>query len=331
MKIVNPLYDRVFKYLMDNESIAKKILSVIIDCEILSLESKPQETAVLIKGTQIFLPRYDFKAIILTQTGERFATLIEVQKSRTPNPVARFREYLGQNYSKKHTYINQNGKSKTEHLPIISIYILGYNLGKNNEYKTPGIIIKNQVVDAITKKVIEKKHDFVKLLTHPTYILQVERLKGERKTRLEKMLNLFDQTHRTDDKYILELTDIDDEFAGVASYLNKPMLNEKFIRSLKYEQDYEKGIQEERKLKEEALIREKEAQEREKKAQEREKEAHEREKKERRLKEEERRLKEDANNSLKKIILMMLENNKTILEIANILDKDEKEIKKILE
>ncbi len=316
MKIVNPLYDRAFKYLMDNESIARKILSVIIDCEILSLESKPQETAVLIKGTQILLPRYDFKAIILTESGERFATLIEVQKSRIPNPVSRFREYLGQNYSKKHTYINQNGESQTEHLPIISIYILGYNLGKHKEYKTPGIIIKNQVVDAITKKVIEQKHDFVKLLTHPSYIIQVGRLKAERRTRLEKMLYLFDQTYRTDDKYFLDLKNIDEEFAGVADYLNKPLQNQKFIRSLKYEQDYEKGIDEERKLKEKAQERENIERRLKEVALEREKE--------------ERRQKEDANKSLKKIILKMLDNKNTVLEIANIIGKKEQEVKEIV-
>ena len=53
MKIVNPLYDTAFKYLMDSEPMAKKILSVILDQEILSLSSQPQETPVVIENTHL--------------------------------------------------------------------------------------------------------------------------------------------------------------------------------------------------------------------------------------------------------------------------------------
>lgn len=31
MKIINPLYDRAFKYLMENERLAKKVISVLLD------------------------------------------------------------------------------------------------------------------------------------------------------------------------------------------------------------------------------------------------------------------------------------------------------------
>lgn len=34
MQIVNPLYDKAFKYLMENERLAKKVISVILDEEI---------------------------------------------------------------------------------------------------------------------------------------------------------------------------------------------------------------------------------------------------------------------------------------------------------
>jgi len=46
MKIVNPLYDYAFKYLMDNEQIAKKVLSIILNTKVLQLHSKPEETPI---------------------------------------------------------------------------------------------------------------------------------------------------------------------------------------------------------------------------------------------------------------------------------------------
>jgi hypothetical protein len=35
MKIANPLYDHAFKYLMSNDKLARKVLSVILDKEVL--------------------------------------------------------------------------------------------------------------------------------------------------------------------------------------------------------------------------------------------------------------------------------------------------------
>ncbi len=43
MQIANPVYDVVFKYLMDGNSIAKKIISLIIGEKIESLDLEPTE------------------------------------------------------------------------------------------------------------------------------------------------------------------------------------------------------------------------------------------------------------------------------------------------
>jgi len=47
MKILNPIYDNAFKYLMDNEEIAKMVLSIILNTRVVSLQSKPQETPLV--------------------------------------------------------------------------------------------------------------------------------------------------------------------------------------------------------------------------------------------------------------------------------------------
>ncbi len=53
MKIVNPIYDNAFKYLMDNEQIAKLVLSIILDTKVLTLQSKPQETHLLLGNINV--------------------------------------------------------------------------------------------------------------------------------------------------------------------------------------------------------------------------------------------------------------------------------------
>lgn len=59
MKIVNPIYDNAFKYLMDNQAIAKIVLSIILDTKVISLESKPQETLLAVEEG-ISVSRFDF-------------------------------------------------------------------------------------------------------------------------------------------------------------------------------------------------------------------------------------------------------------------------------
>lgn len=58
MRIVNPLYDQAFKYLMDNEAIAKKILSLILEQEIISLQSKSQKKGESPKYLLIGFPEF---------------------------------------------------------------------------------------------------------------------------------------------------------------------------------------------------------------------------------------------------------------------------------
>jgi len=237
MLIINPIYDQAFKYMMDNEQIAKKVISLIIEQEVISIQSKPQETKLMYDKHKIPLSRFDFKAVIKNTEGEHVNVLIEIQKSNNPNPIIRFRRYLGKNYIKQETIIDENGKEIIVSLPIITVYILGYKIP---EYDTPAIIVNNQVKDAITKEEIQVKSEFVKMLTHPCYILQIERLRHERKSKLEKFLAIFDQTKKTDDDFILALEEIDNEEEDIElikKYLNRATYNEEMIRMLELEED----------------------------------------------------------------------------------------------
>ncbi|MBK8807516.1 MAG: hypothetical protein IPO21_13095 [Bacteroidales bacterium] len=260
MRIINPIYDQAFKYLMENERIAKMILSLIIEKEIISLQTKPQEVKTHDPKRDIPLSRFDFKVIIKDIDNKHVNVLIEIQKSNKPNPIMRFRRYLGKNYIKQETFVDSDGKQVTEPLPIITIYFLGYNLA---HYDTPAIVVNNVVKDTVNNCIIDHKDRFVELLTHPSYILQTGRLRESRKTRIEKFLAIFDQQCITNDRYILDIEDAadDNDIATIKEYLHRATEDEEMLLKLELEEDVEKEFQTLEKNLEKALLNEAQAQE----------------------------------------------------------------------
>jgi len=303
MKIVNPIYDNAFKYLMDNVEIAKRVLSIILDTQVISLQPRPQETPFIVGN--IHLSRYDYKAIMRAENGEKTTVLVEVQKYKTPDPILRFRQYLAQNYMREETITNQKGNEEKKTLPIISIYILGFDLP---EFDCKAIRIDNTPYDVIGQKVLNVKSNFVEQLTHKSFILlAVEKPEVEKcNTRLERFLDLFLQKLKGDpENPVIEITansDSDEYLQSIISHLNSATLNEELLRSINAEKEHyksidnlEEKIQEERRQKEEAKAREEDERRQKEEAKAREEEAKARE-------ESERRQKEDALKQSEKIL-----------------------------
>ena len=281
MKIINPLYDNAFKYLMENEQIAKIVLSIILDTQVIRFQSKPQETTLVYTG-KTHISRFDFKAVISDENNEEKVVLIELQKYRNPDPVIRFRQYLAQNYLKEETIIDKNGKEQTAILPIITIYILGFDL---KEFDTVAVKSENRLFDIINGKYLDVKSKFADLLTHPSYFLQAVEKKNKKGTRLERFLSLFlEKIENEPANYFVDLAeDHNEKDAGlitIIDFLNKATQNEELLRSLEFEKQTKKGFEnyeqeleeakkqaeeslkkeeQERKLKEEALKKEEQA------------------------------------------------------------------------
>ena len=234
MKIVNPLYDYAFKYLMENNRIAKKVISTLLECEVLELFVEQQELIAVNKKRGLKLYRLDFSAIILDENGKKQKVLIELQKSKLPTNTLRFRTYLGESYTKKEVVKDKLGLEETKVYPIISIYILGYNVV---DIPYLCINIDNRITDTVTKKEVAINSDFVELLTHKTRIIQVRRLTEKRRSRLEQFLTLFNQAWVTSEKYILDLEEIPDEFQDIVNYLGVPVQDDIFRNQLKGEEE----------------------------------------------------------------------------------------------
>jgi hypothetical protein len=201
MIIANPLYDVVFKYLLEDIEIARELLSTILGEEILTVEVKPQETITENSASSVSILRFDFKAVIKTNSGDLKKVLIELQKAKQVFDVMRFRRYLGDNYRKEDDVLNEQGALEKRPLPIITIYFLGFRL---DNIENPVVKINREYRDAITHEIIEVKEDFVELLTHDSYLIQVPRLKVQTKTKLERVLQIFSPEFRTKDRHQLD-------------------------------------------------------------------------------------------------------------------------------
>jgi hypothetical protein len=223
-EIANPLYDHAFKYLMSNDKLARKVLSVILEKEVLELELSQQEVVVEDEERRFTLYRLDFKAVILDENGRKETVLIELQKSKLPTNVLRFRNYLGLAYT--HKIKTKHPETQVEQdsaLPIISIYILGYNV---EDIPHVAIKVNHSIIDMSSQKELDLQSDFIDLLTHTTCILQVRRLPKQRRSRIEQFLTLFNQAWVMEEKYILDLQEVPEGFEDIAEYLQRPLQEE---------------------------------------------------------------------------------------------------------
>jgi hypothetical protein len=199
MIIANPIYDVVFKRLMENEKVAKFFIGTLLEQTVETVEVKPQEFTYTNELAGLAVFRLDFIATIKTDTGEYKKVLIEIQKAKNPIDLMRFRNYLAEQYKKEDKVHNGNVV-----LPLTTIYILGFKLP---EIETPCIKVERNYKDLINKTTLLKKSEFVEKLTgrhsvHDSFVVQVERITDRYQTRLDKLLSVFEQRNFTDDKEI---------------------------------------------------------------------------------------------------------------------------------
>lgn len=203
--IANPIYDVVFKYLLEDVDIAKELLSTILGTSIVELTVKPQETIVKdeISG-EIKIFRLDFKAVIKLSDGQHKSVLIELQKAKQSHDISRFRTYLGENYKKQEMITLKDGSQEQISLEIVSIYILGFNL---EGVDIPVLKVSRAYTDAITNEIVDARNDFITKLTHESFTIQVLRLKHDQRNKLEEVLEIFSQDSVTKNLHNIQIPD----------------------------------------------------------------------------------------------------------------------------
>ncbi len=199
--VANPLYDAVFKYMMEDERIAKTLLSALLQKTVIAVEMRRHEYPNTSRDT-ISMFRVDFAATILEDDGTKKLILIELQKTWLETETLRFRQYLAVQYNNKE---NMRKETKGKYaLPTVAVYLLGHCVGKFTE---PVIYAKHKIYDYEGNEVHQEEPDpFVESLQHDSIIVQIPLLRGRVNNRLEKILSVFDQSQiYPDDQRMLEL------------------------------------------------------------------------------------------------------------------------------
>ena len=241
LRIANPMYDAVFKHLLEDADAARLIVGTILGEEIDELRMLPQESSVRVeplpgspREADFTVNRVDFAATIRTAAGDRLRVLIEVQKSHYSDDIMRFRQYLGEHYADERAVVTVQERRRA--LPLLTIYFLGRRL-PNTEATVLKVV--RRYMDAVTGAELPAREDFVEALTHDCYVVQVPRLPAHRRNDLEKLLAIFDQSLRTEDRHVLELDGaaIPDAYAPVLRRLQAAAADREVARSMAFEDE----------------------------------------------------------------------------------------------
>ena len=199
--VANPIYDSVFKYLMEDERVAKTVLSALLKKDVVSVELRPHEYANE-TNDKISMFRIDFGARIRTGENETELILIELQKTWVETETLRFRQYLGAQYSDKNNIDKQKGDHKGFAYPMVTIYIMGHRVG---DIDVPVLYVSHKAYDYDGHEVKKGMPDpFVESLVHDSIIVQIPLLHGVINNRLDEVLSVLDQTKRDkDDPHLL--------------------------------------------------------------------------------------------------------------------------------
>ena len=300
--VANPLYDAVFKYLMEDDRIAKTILSALLKKKVIDVKIRRNEYANLTRRESISMFRIDFAATVLDEDNQPHLMLIELQKTWLPTETLRFRRYLALQYN------NEENMLKEEHgkyaIPMVAIYLLGHCVG---EIEEPVIYVNHHAYNYDGKKVEEGIPDpFVESLQHDSIIVQIPLLHGRVNNRLEKVLCLFDQTNVADNKKVIKVDDKQFEGDNDMEYIVRRLQSAAADPDMRYQMNAEDEFFKELEARD-SLIMEKDGQ----------------------LKEKDGQLKE-KDEMLRKMIKGMLENGMSLDEIAMMLNKTVDEVKQIM-
>ena len=201
--VANPIYDIVFKYLMEDERIARTILSALLKKDITHVEIRPHEYANDKRDT-LSVFRIDFGATVREDDGSEHLILIELQKTWLETETLRFRQYLSVHYQNPKNIVEN---SRDRHaIPMVAVYLLGHKVGDIEE---PVLYVRHDSFDYNGNRVTKGlPNAFVDSLTHDSIIVQIPRLHGQINTRLDKVLSIFDQSRKdSDNQQVLNLDD----------------------------------------------------------------------------------------------------------------------------
>ena len=208
--VANPIYDSVFKFLMEDERIAKTVLSALLKKEVVSVEMRRHEHPNVTRDN-ISMFRIDFAAKVKENDGDIHLILIELQKTWLDTETLRFRRYLALQYNAEEN-IQKEGDNKGYAIPMVAVYLLGHRIG---DIDKAVVYVGHKAVDYDGQEVEHGDTDpFINSLIHDSIIVQIPLLHGKINNKLDKVLSVFDQTKRDERNQqivCLEATNYEDD------------------------------------------------------------------------------------------------------------------------
>ena len=244
--VANPIYDSVFKYIMEDERIAKTILSALLKKEVVHVTVRPHEYSNTTRDT-LSMFRIDFATTVREKEGNEIKdriVLIELQKTWLNTETLRFRQYLGAQYNNKNNIREADEKGFA--YPMVAVYLLGHKVGN---IKEPIVYVNHDVFDYNGNVVAEGNTEpFVESLTHNSIIVQIPRLQGNVNNRLEKVLSVFDQTNvEGDTQQVLKIDEDkyadDNDMMYVLHKLTAAAANSEMRQDMNVEDEFYKAIE----------------------------------------------------------------------------------------
>ena len=183
LHIANPIYDTVFKYLLEDNRIVKTLLSALLKKEVVEAEVRKHEYSNGARD-KISMFRIDFGAKVREADGQLRLVLIELQKTWLETETLRFRQYLGAQYADPENIRHEDDRAADGYgIPMITVYLLGHKVGDIEE---PVLYVSHKSYDYDGREVFRGLPDpFVESLVHDSIIVQIPRLRGRVNNRLE--------------------------------------------------------------------------------------------------------------------------------------------------
>ncbi len=204
--VANPIYDSVFKFLMEDERIAKTVLSALLKKEVVSVEMRRHEHPNITRDN-ISMFRIDFAARVMQDDGSTRLVLIELQKTWLSTETLRFRRYLAAQYNAEENMLkDSNSEAGPYAIPMIAIYLLGHRIG---DIDKAVVYVNHKALDYDGKEIENGENDpFINSLTHDSIIVQIPLLHGKINNKLDRVLSVFDQSQRDDSNQHIVRLDI---------------------------------------------------------------------------------------------------------------------------
>jgi len=221
--IPNPIYDVVFRYLMEDTESATIVLSTLLNEKITKLHLEPvthSEKKEKVEDITLHDPKtqedirlfhLDFTATIELPDGSEELIMIELQKASEPDDIFRFKRYISKNFQKKleeEITDPETQAIKTINKPIklIPIFILNFRI----ENEINDLLIRtNRIKTGVFKnKPLQKHNEFIDNLSYDMLVVQLPNLQkiteddyknDNYKKKLFALLKLFDQKSRIKD------------------------------------------------------------------------------------------------------------------------------------